>query len=196
MRTITLWLVALVLLVIGCARPDNPTSLPPSVATTGAKLGPGDVLEVRVSEHEDLSGKYEIDDDGAIKFPWIGTVAVAGRTQREVAEEIEARLADGWLRQPQVGVMVFERQNREVSVLGQVKDPGSYPFKERLMLVQAISLAGGMTTIAQPRRVKVIRETDAGRQTFEIDVTRIIDSKAADLALEPGDIVFVPESPI
>jgi protein involved in polysaccharide export with SLBB domain len=196
MKSFTLWLGVLVLFVLGCARPDNPASLPPRAASVGATLGPGDVLEIRVNEHEDLSGKYQVGEDGWIKFPWIGNVEVAGRTQREIAEDIESRLGDGWLRHPQVGVLVAERQNREVSVLGQVKDPGSYPYKERLTLVQAISLAGGMNAVAQPRRVKLIRETDAGRQTFEVDVTRIIDSRSADLALEPGDIVFVPESPI
>ena len=196
MKAVAIWLAALVVLFVACARPDNPTSLPPPAATRMQTLGPGDVIEIRVREHEDLSGKYQVGEDGAIKFPWIGSVAITGRTQREITDDIEQRLADGWLRQPQVAVLVAERQNREVSVLGQVKEPGSYPYKERLTLVQAISLAGGMNPIAQPRRVKLIRETDAGRQTFEVDVTRIIDSKASDLTLEPGDIVFVPESPI
>lgn len=196
MKALALWLLALFVVVSGCVRPDNPTSLPPPATARIQTLGPGDVLEIRVREHEDLSGKYQVGEDGVIKFPWIGEVEATGRTQRQIAEDIESRLADGWLRQPQVAVLVAERQNREVSVLGQVKDPGSYPYKERLTLVQAISLAGGMNPIAQPRRVKLIRETEAGRQTFEVDVTRIIDSKAADLMLEPGDIVFVPESPI
>jgi protein involved in polysaccharide export with SLBB domain len=81
-------------------------------------------------------------------------------------------------------------------VLGQVKDPGSYGFKERLTLVQAISLAGGLTAVASRRKVKLIRETANGRETFEIDLRRILDSKQEDLPLEPGDVVFVPESPI
>lgn len=154
------------------------------------------MLEIRVRQQEDLSGVYQVGDDGTIRFPYIGVVDVRGKLPTTLAEEIEVRLGDGYLRQPQVAVLVQAHQNREVSVLGQVKEPGSYPFKERLTLVQAISLAGGMNPLAQPRRVKLIRETEQGRQTYEIDVGRILESRAEDLPLEPGDIVFVPESPI
>jgi len=171
-------------------------ALPPSSASASEALGPGDTLEIRVREQEDLTGTYQVGDDGSIRFPWIGQIVVAGRLPSAIADDIEGRLADGWLRQPQVAVLVQERQNREVSVLGQVNEPGSYSFKERLTLVQAISLAGGMNPLALTKRVKLIRETSDGHQTFEIDVTAIIDSRAEDVALEPGDIVFVPESKI
>jgi protein involved in polysaccharide export with SLBB domain len=192
------WLVALllVLLVAGCDRAENPTTLPPPAARGNESLGPGDVLEIRVADREELTGEYQVGEDGTIRFPWIGTVEVAGKLQRVIAEDIEGRLADGWLNHPQVAVRVIDRQNREVSVLGQVKEPGSYPFKERLTLVQAISLAGGMNPLAMPKKVKLIRETEAGRETFELDVTAIIERGSPDLPLEPGDIVFVPESPI
>jgi polysaccharide export outer membrane protein len=170
--------------------------IPSSAGLPSETLGPGDLLEIRVRDHDDLTGKYQVGDDGTIRFPWIGVVEVANHDPRHVAEEIETRLRDGWLRKPQVAVLIESRQNREFSVLGQVKEPGSYPFKERLTLVQAISLAGGMSPLAQTRRVKLIRQTDKGRQTFEVDVTAILDSRVVDLPLEPGDIVFVPESPI
>ena len=149
-----------------------------------------------MAEQKELSGLYQVAEDGTVDFPWIGAVSVTGRTQPEVAAELEARLGDGYLREPQVTVRVTARQNREVSVLGQVKEPGSYGFKERLTLVQAISLAGGLAPLAHRRKVKLIRETERGRETFEIDLGRILDSKDEDLPLEPGDIVFVPESPI
>jgi len=189
-------LVALLFVLVACDRPSNPETIPPPKSKVTEQLGPGDVLEVRVADQEELTGEYQVSDDGTIRFPWIGSLQVQGKTQRQIAEEIESELADGWLNQPQVAVRVIDRQNREVSVLGQVKEPGSYPYKERLTLVQAISLAGGMNPLAQSKRVKLIRETEAGRQTFEIDVTKIVEEGSQDLTLEPGDIVFVPESPI
>ncbi|MEM7154197.1 MAG: polysaccharide biosynthesis/export family protein [Myxococcota bacterium] len=182
--------------VVGCEpAPANPT-LPPAVPGRSQELGPGDVVEVRVTDQEELTGEYEVGEDGSIRFPWIGSVEVAGRSKAEIAESIETALADGWLRQPQVSVRVLERQNREVSVLGQVNEPGSYPFKERLTLVQAISLAGGLNPLAQAKKVQLTRDTAEGRQTYVIDVRQILESKQADLPLLPGDIVFVPESPI
>ncbi|MCA9708290.1 MAG: polysaccharide export protein, partial [Myxococcales bacterium] len=180
----------------GC-RPEPVSTLPPSTTSSARpELGPGDIIEIRVTDQEELTGEYEVGEDGTIRFPWIEDVEVAGRTKGQLAEIIETKLADGWLRQPQVSVKVISRQNREVSVLGQVNEPGSYPFKERLTLVQAISLAGGMNPLAQAKRVKLIRETDAGRQTFEIDVREILESKREDLPLLPGDVVFVPEATI
>jgi protein involved in polysaccharide export with SLBB domain len=125
---------------------------------------------------------------------------VANRELSEIAAEIESRLEEGWLRGADVTVRLDtrdeQREKREVSVLGQVKEPGNYPFSEQLTLVQAITVAGGMSPLAQSRKVKLIRQTDKGRQTFEVNVNDIIDSRTADLPLAPGDIVFVPESPI
>ncbi len=184
-------------LVVACDPPaENPTLPPPKATQASEKLGPGDVLDIRVADQKELSGEYVVDDDGMVRFPWIGKVAAQGRAPSAIAQDIEKALEDGWLRQPQVSVRIMQRQNREVSVLGQVGEPGSYEYKERLTLVQAISLAGGMNPLSQPKKVKLIRETDAGRQTFEIDVTAIIERGEPDLPLEPGDIVFVPESKI
>jgi protein involved in polysaccharide export with SLBB domain len=184
----------LCLLVIACTPAVTPASLPPSSSPDNKTLGPGDVIEVRVRDQDDISGPYEVGDDGTVRFPWIGVVEVRGKTGSQIAAKIEEELASGWLKQPQVTVRVTERQNREVSVLGQVNAAGSYPYKPGLTLMQAISQAGGMNPLASPRKVKLIRETDKGRQTFEIDVTKILDSRAQDFGLEPGDIVFVPES--
>lgn len=191
------WLALVALAVMLCAcRLANLDSLPPAAVDRTKVLGPGDELEITVSGKDELTGKFQVGDDGKIRFPWIGLVECAGKPPQDVAADIEQRLADGWLRQPEVAVFVTGRQNREVSVLGQVKEPNSYPYKDGLTLVQAISLAGGMNPLAQARKVKLIRETAKGRQTFEVDVTAIIDSRSRDLALQPGDIVFVPESPI
>lgn len=195
-RALTGGALSLCLGVIGCQPPPSNPTLPPAAPGRSQELGPGDVVEVRVTDQEELTGEYEVGEDGAIRFPWIGDVEVAGRSKAEIAESIETALADGWLRQPQVAVRVMERQNREVSVLGQVNEPGSYPFKERLTLVQAISLAGGLNPLAQAKKVQLTRETADGRQTYVIDVRQILESKQADLPLLPGDIVFVPESPI
>jgi protein involved in polysaccharide export with SLBB domain len=179
-----------------CSPQATPALPPPSSGAANQQLGPGDIIEIRVTDQEELSGEYEVGEDGTIRFPWIENVQVAGHTRGEIGEIIEEKLADGWLRQPQVTVRVLDRQNREVSVLGQVNEPGSYAFKERLTLVQAISLAGGTNPLAQTKRVKLIRETAEGTKTYEIDVRAIIDSKRVDVPLAPGDIVFVPEAPI
>ncbi len=189
--------VVAALAVVACRTgQDGTVTLPPAASPENRALGPGDMVEVLVGDRKDLSGEYEVGDDYKIRFPWIGEVEVKQKTQAQIAADIEERLKDGWLKQPQVRVRVTDRKNREVSVLGQVNEAGSYPYKPGITLMQAISLAGGMNPLAHKRKVKLIRDTDKGRQTFEVDVTAILDSRTNDLPLEPGDIVFVPESPI
>ena len=193
--SLRLWLVVLAM-VLGACRPTGTTvNLPPPKSAGSGSVGAGDMIEIRVADEEELTGEYQVQEDGKIRFPWIGEVEVKGHSQSEIARAIETKLADGWLREPQVQVVITERENREVSVLGQVNEPGSYPYKDGLTLLQALSIGGGMNPLAQAKKVQLTRETDKGRETFEIDVTAII-AGGDDPILAPGDVVFVPESPI
>lgn len=178
----------------GCSARTTVPVLPPAAPQTG--VGAGDELEIRVAEHDDLSGTFQVASNGELDFPYVGRLDVAGKSPVEVAEALERRLADGYLQDPQVTVRVVSRQNREVKVLGNVKSPGSFPYKERLTLLQAISLAGGLDELAMPRRVKLIRDTIEGRVSVEVDVRGILNGRTPDIPLEPGDTIFVPESPI
>lgn len=180
-----------------CDQADQATEIPePTAPAQVHRLGPGDVFEAHVFGDERLDGEYQLADDGTINFPLLGTVDAAGKTQHELAELLEARLADGYLRDPHVTINIVEQENREVTVLGQVQQPGTFPYRERLTLVQAISLAGGLTPMAQGKKVKLTRQLPNGRKTYQVSVSDITSGKASDPALQPGDIVFVPESPI
>lgn len=175
------------------ARPPEPAAAPPS-----ANLRPGDELEIRVFDEERFNGPYAVAEDGTIDFPMVGGIPVTGLTKDQVARQIEARLADGYLNHPHVVVQVKERSNREVSVLGQVNEAGSIGWRDGLTLVQAVSLAGGLTPFAAPARVKLTRRTGRGDETttLEISLSAIVDGRSEDMVLRPGDIVFVPESRI
>lgn len=197
-----LWLglgwVAIVLLVGGCPKTSGPVLLPPPATTPKSDdVRAGDKLTIVVRGQEEMSGEYIVSAEGSIRFPRIGEVSALDREPGDVAADIETKLADGWLRNPQVSVSLLERQNPEqVTVLGEVKEAGTYPHDGSLTVMQAISLAGGLTTEARRPKVKLIRETAQGRKTVEIDVQAIIESRAQDLPIEPGDIIMVPESPI
>lgn len=180
--------------VLACPKPPPPTLTPPLAARES--LAPGDEIEVRVFDEKRFDGAYEVHDDGTIDFPLVGSVEVAGKSAAEVGRLLEGRLADGYLQRPQVTVAIKTRENREVSVLGQVNEPGSFAYQDRLTLVQAVSLAGGLNQFAAPRRVKITRRVGPGdaTETLEVSLQAIIDGKAEDLALRPGDIVFIPET--
>lgn len=188
-----------VLALLGAAGCLSTGQAPPPTAPTAPlaadELGTGDVVQVRVFREEDLGGTYRVGDDGTIEFPLIGTVQLVGRKPEQVGEEIRARLADGYLVDPQVSVFVKERKSQKVHVLGQVNKAGSFPFESGMSVVQAITNAGGFTKLASQNRVTVTRVgADGEKRTFEVPVGDIGSGKAVNFQLSPGDIVFVPEA--
>lgn len=170
-----------------------PDAVPPEATP---RFGPGDKFEVNVFEEEELTGEFQVQEDGTIDYPLVGSIDVNGMTQSELRNKLDELLRDGYLVNPQVSVRILERQNLEVSVLGHVNKPGSFPYVENLSLVQAISDAGGLKEMANARKVRLTRRTAEGNQTFEISLKDITKGKRRDELLQPGDIVFVPESPI
>ncbi len=163
-------------------------------ARAAAALGPGDVFDVRVYQEKELSGRFRVGPDGAIAFPLVGRVEVEGHTPEEVAELLRAKLADGYLRNPYVTVFVVEYHSKKVVVLGQVRKPGTFPYQEGMTVVQAISMAGGLTERAAPDRTLVRRKVDGKDLKIAVPVGAINAGEAPNFRLRPGDIVFVPES--
>jgi len=160
----------------------------------GFRLGPGDVLSSRVFREPELTGDYMVEVDGSLQFPLAGQVVAAGLTATEVASGLTTALAGQYLSNPQVPVLVKSANSRKVSVLGQVEKPGTFRYQDQLTLVEAITLAGGLSKIAEASRVKVTRVRDGKEHHFVISLDRILDGRAPNLPLQAGDVVFVPES--
>ena len=160
-----------------------------------ATLGTGDVFEVRVHQHADLSGIYRVSSAGMIDFPFVGQVAVSGHTPAEIETVIRTQLANGYLKNPSVVVYVKERNSKKVYVLGQVKKPGTFIYEEKMTIVQAIALAGGFTPMARTNYAIVQRVDKGVEKRIPVPVERIMTEKATqNFSLMPGDIVFVPEA--
>lgn len=192
-----LLLLACVGVLGGCEPSIDTTAIPDAVPPEVIpRFAPGDEVEISVFEEEDLSGEFQVQEDGSIDYPLVGRVQVKGMTQSELQSKLEELLKDGYLVNPQVRVKVMERGNLEVSVLGEVQKPGTFPFKEGLTIIQAVSDAGGTTDLANERKVRLTRKTTEGTKTFEISLKQITAGKRRNELLQPGDIVYVPESPI
>jgi polysaccharide export outer membrane protein len=96
---------------------------------------------------------------------------------------------------PNVRVEIKELNSRRISVLGQVQHPGVFPHTQCLTVAQAISIAGGFTALAEKNQVRITRmDRNGARQTFVLRVEDIVEGRAADFDIEPGDVIFVPES--
>ncbi|MCP4870074.1 MAG: polysaccharide export protein [Proteobacteria bacterium] len=159
-------------------------------------LGPGDVFEVRVFEEDSLTGNYRVEADGSFIYPLLGKISATNLTASELAEQIRAGLANGFLRTPQVTVFVHEYNSRKVSVLGQVKKPGRYSYQSGMTLIEAIAEAGGTTDSAVESSMRVTRNGDEGEISMEIPFKEITQGRVSDFPLQPGDIIFVAESAV
>ncbi len=157
-------------------------------------LGPGDVFEVSVYGEERLSGVHRIAPDGAIQFPLINRVLVEGMTPSEIAEELKKRLQDGFLRDPSVSVFVKEYNSKKVFVLGEVQRPGTFPYSAQMNIVEAVTLAGGFKDSANANYVIVTRHAPQGDTRVPVPVKKITEGKAPNFSLQPGDIIFVPDT--
>jgi protein involved in polysaccharide export with SLBB domain len=188
-RALVLWVA-----LAGCADSAGgpfPPVVPPT--STDSAIGPGDVFDVRVYGETALSASYEVASDGTINFPLIGVVAVAGKTPPQIEQDIETRLTNGFIKKPSVSVRVTDYRSRRVSVFGQVRSPGTFPYTENMSIVEVISRAGGFTAMARKNSVRVTRGSGPSTERMEVAVEEIGQGKAPNFLLRPGDVVFVPE---
>jgi polysaccharide export outer membrane protein len=167
---------------------DVPQEETPAIATIGA----GDLLAIRVVGEADLSGDFRVSADGTITFPWLQTISVKGLLPSEVQSKIAQGLRDGYLRDPQVIVDVREANSQKLYVFGQVKAPGTFRFKDHMTVIEVITLAGGLTSDADPNRAYVTRVRDGVEVVYTVRVGDIVIGKARNVELLPGDILNVP----
>lgn len=146
------------------------------------RLDTGDRIEVTVYGHDDLSGTYELDGSGSIAFPLVGPIALGGLTLRQAEAAIVGRLRPDYLKHPRAGLQVLNY--RPFYILGEVKKPGSYPYRQGLTVVEAVALAGGYTYRADDDDLQIVRGRAARRAPRPADEdTRVL----------PGDTIRVPE---
>jgi polysaccharide biosynthesis/export protein VpsN len=175
--------------------PVKQPNLPPPIETSS--LGPGDVFEVMVYDEPAMSKPYKVAPNGTIDFPLIGTLEVEGKEPQEIADMIRTALKEKQiLKSPSVSVLVKEVNSKKVAVLGQVQKPGQFPMTEGMTVVQAISLAGGFTGIADRDRVTLNRKVSAKKVVRVVfSVAAITEGKMNDILLQAGDTIYVEERP-
>lgn len=155
------------------------------------RIGPRDVLTVQVFQVPSLSAETEVDAQGNIAMPLLGAVAVQGKTNTEVANEIETRLGAKYLQNPQVQVVVKEAQSQRVTIDGSVTNPGVFPIAGQTTLLQALALAHGAKDDANLRRVVVFRTIDGQRMAAAFDAKDIQRGLSTDPTIYGNDIIIV-----
>ena len=157
---------------------------PASAASVDAKyiLGSGDRLKITVFGEADLSGEYEIDGVGVVAFPLIGEVPAAGGTARVLEGRIVKKLQGGFLKNPTVSIEILTY--RPFFILGEVRRPGSYPYKNGLTVLNAVAMAEGFTYRADQRRVFIKRDGEVDERVYTLSGTTPV---------LPGDTIRIPD---
>jgi protein involved in polysaccharide export with SLBB domain len=150
--------------------------------TAAYRLGTGDKVRVTVFNEKDLSGDFDVNDQGLIALPLIGQVQVGGLTLSQAQELITQKYGKDYLINPRVNVEVLNY--RPFFILGEVKNPGSYPFVNGMSVVNAVALAGGYTPRANRNHIVMKRAANPGAGEQEVQ---------EDGPVLPGDIIRVPE---
>lgn len=167
--------------VILAASPQQSAREP--LQNSSYRLAANDVIKVQVFGEDSLSTETRITGDGKISLPLLGVVEVQGLTVKDIQDLITKRLADGYLRHPQVNVFIIRYRNFFVS--GEVKAPGGYPYEEGLTVLKAVTLAGGFTDKASTGRIKIKRLKANEEQTLSVNLKDPVS---------PDDVIVVPQS--
>jgi polysaccharide export outer membrane protein len=169
-------------------------------------VGPEDILAVTVFNEAQLSGRYRVENDGHFSYPFLGRVKAAGVTVAEVAATLKGRLADGYLRNPQVTVEVEQFRSQSVFVIGEVRSPGKYMLSGAVSLIEALAQAGSVTPQAGGE-VLILHPKDGARgahatmpERGDAEVQRVnlheieTGRLSRNVTIRDGDTLFVPKA--
>jgi polysaccharide export outer membrane protein len=156
-------------------------------------VNPGDVLDVAVWKEEDLTKSVIVRPDGKFSFPLVGELSAVNRTVAQIQTDIGNRLKP-YIPDPVVSVAVKSLDGCKVYVIGQVNKPGSFVMNPRISVLQALSLAGGMTPFAATNDIMVLRGAANAQHALPFRYGEVVKGRNLNqnVLLEAGDVVIVP----
>jgi len=165
------------------------------------KIGPSDVIEIKIANAPELSGAYAVSATGAILMPFLGTINIKDKTPPQLSKLIGDKLRGEYLKDPQVSVTVTQYNSRSFYIQGAVRNPGVYIIKGKASLFKLINIAGGLTEAHGSvafifKRTNQPVNTDEEEETYELKQANISSlftgNFEQNVTIEPGDLVNIP----
>lgn len=152
-----------------------------------------DLLEISVWKEPDLQREVVVRPDGGFSFPLVGDVRAAGKTPAELEQEIAEAIQE-YVPGAVVTVSVLEIRGLRIYVSGNVENPGQYTVGRYVDVLQAITLAGGLTPFADAGDIRIIRREGGDERVFEFDYREVQRGRNMEqnIMLQPDDVVMVP----
>ena len=167
-----------------------------SPAASKLPIGVGDLLEVDVFDTPELSGRLRVDEHGEIALPVGGSVKVEGLTAEQAARAVENQLkSTDMMLHPSVAILIAEFANQGVTVMGEVRSPGVYPYLGTKSLFDFITSAGGLAPTASKTVTIVHRRSPAEKETVDISNPNV-RFNVANVSIWPGDTIMVAKAGI
>lgn len=167
---------------------------PAFAADEGYLINKGDRLKINVWQEENLQAEVMVSPDGMISFPMIGVVVAAGKTVAELQTLLRDQLEE-FIPAPEVNVSLLTVEGNLVYVIGEVSRPGHFMMTKNLDVMQALSMAGGLTPFADKNDIRILRRGAEGSSTsIPFAYGDIEDGEGLDsnILLQSGDTVIVP----
>lgn len=154
---------------------------------------PGDILQISVWKEKDLEREVVIRPDGGLSFPLVGDIQTEGKTVEQLRKEIAQRLAK-YIPDPVVTVATKQTQGNIIFVTGRVNKPGSFISFRNLDVMQALSMAGGVTPFASENRIKILRRVNGVETVIPFKYGQVEGGRRLkqNIFLQSGDVVVVP----
>lgn len=181
------------------AAPVAPAVAPAAAPAADYLLAAGDTIRILVFQNPDLTLEARVTEAGAISYPLLGSLRIAGQT----VAQVERRIADGlrsgnFIKQPQVTVSLLQVRGNQASVLGQVNRPGRYPIESAdLRLTDLLAIAGGVST-AGSERLTLVGTRNGQPFRTEVDLPKLFAerSRSDDVVIHNGDVIWVDRAPM
>jgi len=169
------------------------SSHPAPVAPASYLIGPGDVLNISVWKEESMQLEVLVRPDGGITFPLAGEIKAGGLTTKALSDELVRKLKK-YIPHPSVTVSVLQSVSNKIYVIGKVNRPGEFIATGYMDVLQALTMAGGLTPYAESDEIKIIRRTKTGTKMKLFDYDEVISGERLDMniILKAGDTVVVP----
>lgn len=179
------------------ASPGQAPAAPGAGVTASYIIGPGDTLQVYVWRNPELTTTVPVRPDGKVSTPLVEDMVAVGKTPSQLARDIEKVLGE-YVRSPQVNIIVTQPVSTfsQLKVIGQVARPQSLAYREGMTVIDAVLAVGGLAPFAAGNRAKLIRTENGKTHEIKVKLDNILNKGdlATNVALQPGDVLVVPES--
>lgn len=174
--------------------PARPTPAPEVTPPSDFTIGPEDVLGLVFWREPDMTGDVTVRPDGRITIPMVGEIQASGKTPAQLQSEIQKAASKYIVGEINLVVVVRQINSRKVFVTGRVTSAKSIPIIGPLNVLQAITLAGGLTDYADPKHITIFRTENGKTRTFNFNYQDVSRGKnlQQNIELRPGDQVVVP----